>query len=122
MVPHHVSTLHAFGYVSASKQDKQFMTCHIPAADTEEYSETKVKSSPGSRGEYAAIVSMNGQVFIYKSPEPVEGCELKNRKTGQVRPLLNSLFSTYLVVSYINFIFTRSFSFSIALQIMTGHP
>ncbi|OQR67237.1 nudC domain-containing protein 1-like [Tropilaelaps mercedesae] len=83
--PRHISTLHAFGYVSASKQDKQFMSCHIPAASEVPESDSGQMVPRSTRGEYAAIVSTNGQVYIYKSPEPVEGCQLKNRKTGQVQ-------------------------------------
>lgn len=80
-----MSTLHAFGYVSASKQDKQFVISHIPAINNRPESSGDRETADEVRGEYAAIVATNGQVYIYKSPEPTAEFELKNRKTGQVQ-------------------------------------
>lgn len=63
------------------------MICHIPTAGNEPGSSGVPGTVRDTKGEYAAIVATNGQVYIYKSPEPTEGFQLKNRKTGQVREI-----------------------------------
>ena len=61
----HVGTISALGYVQASKQQRRF-TCISPNLA------------------FAAIVDRCRHVYIYRQPTKIsEGCELRNRNTGQ---------------------------------------
>jgi len=61
----HVDTFDALGYVQASKSQRRFTV-----------------SAPNRS--YAAIIDRQRHVYIYRKPEPIsEGCELRNRKSGQ---------------------------------------
>lgn len=61
----HVDTFDALGYVQASKSQRRFT---MAAPDRS----------------YAAIIDRQRHVYIYRKPEPIaEGCELRNRKSGQ---------------------------------------
>ena len=61
----HAGSFAALGYVQASKQQRKF-TC-----STNDLS-------------YAAIIDRTRHVYIYKQPSDIaEGCELRNRATGQ---------------------------------------
>ena len=61
----HVDTFDALGYVQASKSQRRFT---VSAPDRS----------------YAAIIDRQRHVYIYRKPEPIsEGCELRNRKSGQ---------------------------------------
>merc|ERR1712008_381322 len=61
----HVDTFDALGYVQASKSQRRFT---VAAPDRS----------------YAAIIDRQRHVYIYRKPEPIaEGCELRNRKSGQ---------------------------------------
>lgn len=62
----HVGTFNAFGYVQASKQLKKF-TCASPNL------------------EYVAICDVSRHLYVYRQPLGIsKGCQLRNRKTGQV--------------------------------------
>ena len=61
----HVDTFDALGYVQASKSQRRFT---LAAPDRS----------------YAAIIDRQRHVYVYRKPEPIsEGCELRNRKSGQ---------------------------------------
>ena len=61
----HVDTFDALGYVQASKSQRRFT---MAAPDRS----------------YAAIIDRQRHVYIYRKPEAIaEGCELRNRKSGQ---------------------------------------
>ncbi len=61
----HVDTFDALGYVQASKSQRRFT---VSAPDRS----------------YSAIIDRARHVYIYRKPEPIsEGCELRNRKSGQ---------------------------------------
>lgn len=62
----HVATFNAFGYVSASKQDRQYVVA-------------------GPSLKYVALIDNRSHVYIYGTPTSPEGGELKNRKTGEVQ-------------------------------------
>lgn len=61
----HIDTFDALGYVQASKSQRRFTVC-----------------SPDRN--YTAIIDRARHVYVYRKPEPIsEGCELRNRKSGQ---------------------------------------
>ena len=65
LVLEHIDTFDALGYVQASKGLRRFTV------------------SPPKRS-YVAIVDRTRHVYIYRKPEAIsEGCELRNRKSGQ---------------------------------------
>ena len=61
----HSGTFAALGYVQASKQQRKF-TC------------------PSNDLSYVAIIDRTRNLYIYRQPSDIaEGCELRNRATGQ---------------------------------------
>ena len=61
----HIDTFNALGYVQASKNQRRF-----------------VVASPNRS--YCAIIDRFRHVYIYRKPESIaDGCELRNRKSGQ---------------------------------------
>ena len=60
---HHTATLHAFGYLQASKQQKKFTVC---ATDFS----------------FVVIAEDKKHIFIYKQPEKIK-TSLRNRKTSE---------------------------------------
>ena len=61
----HVESFAALGYVQASKQQRKFTIC-------------------SSDMSYAAIIDRIRHLYIYRQPSDIaEGCELRNRATGQ---------------------------------------
>ena len=61
----HVESFAALGYVQASKQQRKFTVC-------------------SSDMTYAVIVDRTRHLYLYRQPSDIaQGCELRNRTTGQ---------------------------------------
>ena len=59
----HAATFSAMGYIQASKQKRKFLA--VPHDSS-----------------YSTIVDTSRHVYLYRQPRPMEGAELRNRKSG----------------------------------------